>query len=95
MRIKNRAVQLFINSVKFYPSGLFAQLVPSNNLKDYLFRKSIYLEDEEEDLIMNKKNSNMLDLNDYNDKIAQIAEKLVESRNQLAKAEVGEDNPRI
>ncbi len=91
-RIKNKAVQTFINSVKFYPSGLFAKLVPNNNLKDYLFRKSIYLEDEEEDHLLNKKSYNLIDSNDYNDKIAHIVEKLVESRNQLIKAEVYEDS---
>jgi hypothetical protein len=83
LRIKNRAVQLFINSVKFYPSNLFAKLVPNNNLKDYLFRKSIYLEDEEEDNILNKKVINQIDINDYNEKINQILEKLSEARIKL------------
>jgi hypothetical protein len=83
LRIKNRAVQLFINSVKFYPSNLFAKLVPNNNLKDYLFRKSIYLEDEEEDIILNKKVVNQLDVNDYNEKINHILDRLSEARLKL------------
>jgi hypothetical protein len=83
VRIKNRAVQTFINSIKYYPSNLFAKLVPNNNLKDYLFRKSIYLEDEEEDEILNKKITTSIDSNDYNDKISQIIDKLTEVRQNL------------
>jgi hypothetical protein len=83
VRIKNRAVQTFINSIKYYPSNLFAKLVPNNNLKDYLFRKSIYLEDEEEDEILNQKITTSIDSNDYNDKISQIIDKLTEVRQNL------------
>jgi hypothetical protein len=83
LRIKNRAVQSFISSVKFYPSNLFAKLVPNNKLKDYLFRKSIYLEDEEEDEILNKKSCNLMDANEYNEKIHQIVQKLSEVKHNL------------
>ena len=85
-RIKNKAVQLFINSVKFYPSNLFAKLVPNNNLKDYLFRKSIYLEDEEEDLILNKKVVNQIDVNDYNEKINQIVDRLSDAKTKMKRS---------
>jgi CRP-like cAMP-binding protein len=84
--IKNRAVQSFISSVKFYSSNLFAKLVPNNKLKDYLFRKSIYLEDEEEDQILNQRSNHLLDLNEYNDKINQIVQKLTEVKHNLEKA---------
>jgi hypothetical protein len=52
-------------------------------LKDYLFRKSIYLEDEEEDEILNQKITTSIDSNDYNDKISQIIDKLTEVRQNL------------
>jgi len=85
-KIKNRALKCFINSMKFYPSGLFAKLVPNNKLKDYLFRKSIYLEDEEEDDLLNQKSLILLDSNEYNDKINYIVEKLKEVKNKLLHA---------
>jgi hypothetical protein len=88
VRIKNKAVQLFINSMKFYPSNLFAKLVPNNNLKDYLFRKSIYLEDEEEDLLLNKRNVNQIEINDFNEKMGQIVEKLSDAKTKFLKTKL-------
>lgn len=88
VRIKNRAIQTFISTVKFYPSNLFAKLVPNNNLKDYLFRKSIYLEDEEEDQLLNTKTSVTIDPNEYNEKVSLIIEKLTEVRNKLLSVEI-------
>jgi hypothetical protein len=90
VRIKNKAVQLFINSMKFYPSNLFAKLVPNNNLKDYLFRKSIYLEDEEEDFILNKHIQNQIEVNDFNDKMNQIVDRLAEAKTKFLQTNIFE-----
>ncbi len=35
--------------MKLYSSGLFSKIVPGSNVKDYLFRKCLYLTNEEED----------------------------------------------
>ena len=50
-KIKNAAKDRLLSNIKLYPSKLFAKLVPKNDLKDYLLRKSIYLNDEEEDRV--------------------------------------------
>jgi hypothetical protein len=90
VRIKNNAVQLFINSMKFYPSNLFAKLVPNNNLKDYLFRKSIYLEDEEEDFIFNNKIRNQIEINDFNEKMSQIVDRLADAKAKFLQTNIFE-----
>jgi CRP-like cAMP-binding protein len=53
--IKKSAKERMLSHIKLYPSKLFAKLVPKNDLKDYLIRKSIYLADEEEDSIFEVK----------------------------------------
>lgn len=81
--IKKYAIQTFINSMKYYPSSLFAKLVPNNNITDYLFRKCIYLEDVEEDVFYNKKTNHIMDSNEYNNKIQLITHQLTEVRDKL------------
>ncbi len=59
--LKNKAKERLMDNIKITPSKLWAKLVPKNELKDYLIRKCIYLEDEEEDkffqeIIEDKKN---------------------------------------
>lgn len=71
-KIRNNAIITLMETMKFYPSNLFAKLVPNNNLKDYLFRKSIHLNDEEEDLHFNSDSRNTIDSLDFNLKINQI-----------------------
>jgi hypothetical protein len=82
-RIKKNAMKSFIESMKFYPSSLFAKLVPSNNLKDYLFRKNIYLDDEEEDELLDNNRNNMMDVNEYEQKLKHLKEKLEGIKNKL------------
>jgi hypothetical protein len=48
--IKSTAKKRLMDNVKICPSKLWAKLVPSNEIKDYLIRKCIYLDGEEEDL---------------------------------------------
>jgi CRP-like cAMP-binding protein len=57
--IKEIAINRLMSSIKLYPSFVFAKLVPKNDLKDYLIRKCIYLDNYEEDeLFANKKVDN-------------------------------------
>lgn len=68
--IKKSAINRLLDSMKLYPSSLFAKLVPNNNIKDYMFRKCIYLENEEEDNLLNeKKTKNLMDLTMFNHKL--------------------------
>jgi CRP-like cAMP-binding protein len=52
-----------LSHIKLYPSKLFAKLVPKNDLKDYLIRRCIYLNDEEEDSIFEEKETENLTVN--------------------------------
>jgi len=54
-KMKIIAKERLLRNIKLYPSKLFAKLVPKNDLKDYLIRKYIYLEGEEEDDLLNEK----------------------------------------
>ena len=54
-KMKTIAKERLLRNIKLYPSKLFAKLVPKNDLKDYLIRKFIYLEGEEEDELLNGK----------------------------------------
>jgi hypothetical protein len=47
--LKIKAKERLMDNIKITPSKLWAKLVPKNELKDYLIRKCIYLEDEDED----------------------------------------------
>jgi len=82
-KIRNVAIQTLMESMKFYPSNLFAKLVPNNNLKDYLFRKSIHCEDEEEDFHFNDDQEKNIDLHDYNYKINQINALMIQVKDKL------------
>jgi hypothetical protein len=82
--IKKMAINRLLDSMKLYPSSLFAKLVPSNNIKDYMFRKCIYLENEEEDALMNeKKSKNLMDQTMFNHKIEAICENMREVKKNL------------
>jgi CRP-like cAMP-binding protein len=62
-RIKITAIDRLLSHIKLYPSKLFAKLVPKNDLKDYLIRRCIYLNDEEEDAIYESKAAENLTMN--------------------------------
>jgi signal-transduction protein with cAMP-binding, CBS, and nucleotidyltransferase domain len=79
--IKKMAINRLLDSMKLYPSSLFAKLVPSNNIKDYMFRKCIYLENEEEDALMNEKKSKNQTM--FNHKIEAICENMREVKKNL------------
>ena len=51
--LKKYAKERLVSNIKIYPIKLWAKLVPKNDLKDYLIRKCIYLEGEEEDEFYN------------------------------------------
>lgn len=61
--IKVIAKDRILSHIKLYPSKLFAKLVPKNDLKDYLIRKCIYLNDEEEDAIFEEKKTENATIN--------------------------------
>jgi CRP-like cAMP-binding protein len=82
-KLKTVAVQTLIDSMKFYPSSLFAKLVPNNNVKDYLLRKCIYLNEEEEDKFYNVNKGQLMDGKEYTDKINYIMHHLNEIKNKL------------
>jgi hypothetical protein len=82
-KIKRVAVKTFIESMKFYPSSLFAKLVPTNNVKDYLFRKRIYLDNEEEDNLLNEDSNLEIDKIEYEQKIRYLKEKLESIKTKL------------
>lgn len=77
--IREKAIKCFMSNIKVYNSNLYSKLVPSNNIKDYLFRKNIYLTDEEEDkyyddIEFNKKN--FVDSKLYNIQIGLLNDRL-------------------
>jgi hypothetical protein len=85
-KIKNGAVSKLISSIKLYPSSLFSKIVPSSNLKDYLFRKCLYLTNEEEDKFFNLDSSeeagkDYLDPNSFQYRIEQLNDKLTKINN--------------
>lgn len=61
--IKIIAKDRILSHIKLYPSKLFANLVPKNELKDYLLRKCIYLNDEEEDRTFEEKEAENVTIN--------------------------------
>lgn len=82
--IKKFAINRLLDSMKLYPNSLFAKLVPNNNLKDYMFRKCIYLENEEEDALFNvKKSKNLMDFSLFNLKVGAVNDKMHEVKEVL------------
>lgn len=83
--IKVIAKDRILSHIKLYPSKLFAKLVPKNDLKDYLIRKCIYLNDEEEDAIFEeKKNENAtINLDKIMPKLEQCNNLLSITKNRL------------
>lgn len=78
-KIKEIGINRLMSSIKLYPSFVFAKLVPKNDLKDYLIRKSIYLEDYEEDELFSKKKDNaeqMINLDKYEKDFHQVKSNL-------------------
>jgi CRP-like cAMP-binding protein len=55
-QLKNLAKNKLLTNIKLYPSKLFAKLVPKNDIGDYLLRRSMYLNDKEEDEIIESRN---------------------------------------
>ena len=79
LKIKETAINKLMSSIKLYPTNVFAKLVPKNELNDYLIRKSIYLEDYEEDEMFSKKNDNadqLVNLDKYEKEFVQIKNQL-------------------
>lgn len=83
--IRGSAIKVLMNSLKLYNSSLFSKLVPSNHLKDYLFRKNIYLEDEEEDKFYSEcsRKNNLMESKNFNNKVDLLGEDLEELINKL------------
>lgn len=82
--IRKSATTRLLDSIKLYPSSLFAKLVPNNNIKDYMLRKIIYLNNNEEDAITsNKKKRNLIDLSVFNHKIENITETIKRADSEL------------
>ena len=73
-----------MDSIKLYPTSLFSKLVPSNHLKDYLFRKNIYLEDEDEDQFFNNRSSNNMDSKMFTNKVESILMNIEEANKMFA-----------
>lgn len=79
LEIKKFAVSKLIGSMKLYPSGLFSKIVPGSSLKDYLFRKCLYLTNEEEDLFLSDSSvvtKDSLDQSTFSYRIEQLNQKL-------------------
>jgi len=79
LEIKKIAVSKLIGSMKLYPSGLFSKIVPGSNVKDYLFRKCLYLTNEEEDNFLIDPTligKDTLDQSTFSYKIEQLNQKL-------------------
>jgi len=80
IQIKKGAVSKLIGSMKLYPSGLFSKIVPGSEVKDYLFRKCLYLANEEEDNFLtdtsNEKQIDMLDQNTFSYRLEQLNQKI-------------------
>ena len=84
--IRKQAISRLLESMKLYPSGLFAKLVPNNNIKDYMFRKCIYLDNEEEDILFeNKKKKNLIDGSLFNNKMENVAGNIRGVKEELEK----------
>jgi len=79
LEIKKIAVSKLIGSMKLYPSSLFSKIVPGSNVKDYLFRKCLYLTNEEEDIFLADTNlvgKDNLDPNTFSYRVEQLNQKL-------------------
>lgn len=85
-KIKEKGKIRILSNIKLYPSNLYAKLVPKNDLKDYLIRKIIYLDDEEEDekLAENEK-SNLINMERIYPKFEELNEYITKSQHHLSR----------
>ena len=82
--IGKKAKEDLMSSMKLYPSSLFAKLVPRNAKKDYLTRKSLYLDEEgEEKVFFSTKTDAKINLNHYKSSMDQIESMIVDMKVKL------------
>ena len=83
--IGKKAKDDLMSSMKLYPSSLFAKLVPRNAKKDYLTRKSIYLnEKEEESVFFATKSEAKINLNHFRSSLDQIESMILDVKSRLS-----------
>lgn len=75
-KIKETGINRLMSSIKFYPSNVYIKLVPNNDLKDYLIRKSIYLNDYEEDQYYKDNKNTFVSQNIIMEKVQQELERV-------------------
>lgn len=86
-KFKELGINRLMSSMKLYPLSIFAKLVPKNDLKDYLIRKSIYLEDYEEDEFYMKRehNDHLVNIDKYEKEFFQVKSHLTNSLENMKK----------
>ena len=83
--IGTKAKEDLMSSMKLYPTQLFAKLVPRNAKKDYLTRKSIYLnEKEEESVFFATKSEAKINLNHFRSSLDQIESMILDVKSRLS-----------
>lgn len=88
-KIKHIGINRLMSSIKLYPSFVFAKLVPKNDLRDYLIRKSIYLDDYQEDELFSKKKENfeqVVNLDKYERDFHQVKTSLTKAIEKMQSA---------
>ena len=82
--IGKKAKEDLMSSMKLYPSSMFAKLVPTKAKKDYLTRKSIYLnEREEETMFFTTKTETKVNLNHFKSSMDQIETMIFDMKSRL------------
>jgi len=83
--IGKKAKEDLMSSMKLYPSSLFAKLVPRNAKKDYLTRKSLYLDEAgEERIYFATKTDAKVNLNHYKSSMDQIEGMIFDMKTRLS-----------